>query len=136
MKIPEIRQNIPTLERKRAEPAGGSKTEVPRLPANDTEEIDKPGPTTKSAMEPAAVPPLIDFQPSGVRNDFSAKYRRAEMAIEGTIYRLAQMQLALQDPGGDSEGVIAAPGNNLLQHSADELAALAHIESVKFRKGD
>jgi hypothetical protein len=136
MKISEIKHYTPALELRKAKPAGGSQDEVVRPPAEKVAETGESNRETKSAPELPSDPSLTDLQPFGVRNDFSAQYRRAELALEGTIYRLAKMQSALQDSAGDSEGVTALPGNIHLQQTADKLSMLAHIESVKFRKGD
>jgi hypothetical protein len=135
MKISEIKHYAPALELRKAKPAGGSQDEAISTLVEKTTETGKSNREAKSATELPADPSLMDLQPFGVHNDFSAQYRRAELAVEGTIYRLAKMQSALQDSAGDSEGATALPGNIHLQQTADKLATLAHIESVKFRKG-
>jgi hypothetical protein len=136
MKISAIEHCAPILGPTKAKPAGRSQDEAARIPAVETREAGEPSGEIKNAEEPAAALPIADFQPSGVHNDFSAKYRRAELALEGTIYRLAKQQLALQDSGEDAGGVTDLPSNANLQQTADQLAMLAHIESVSFRNGD
>jgi len=136
MKISNVSYYTPTLEPRKEKSAAASQDELIPAPAEKTAEIGESNQEIKSARELPADPSLMDLQPFGVHNDFSAKFRRAELAVEGTIYRLAKLQSALRDSKGDSEGVTALPGNNNLQQTADELAALAHIESVKFRKGN
>jgi hypothetical protein len=136
MRISEIRHTTPALELKKAKPAGGSQEEVVRAPVEKSPSGGDSNRQIKNAPELPADPALLDLQPLGVRSDFSAKYRRAEIAIEGTIYRLTRFQSALQEPGGDSDGVAALPDNIHLQQTADRLAMLAHIESVKYRKGN
>lgn len=133
MKISEIKDSDPAMGLRSAKPARGSQEEVTRVPAEGRVETGEPDGTSNNAAEPAATPPLLDFQPSGVRNDFSSKYRRAALALEGAIYRVEQSQVVLLSSGEASDGVIALPENSNLQQTADGLAMLAHIESVKFR---
>lgn len=136
MKISAVKDYAAALELRKEEPAGGSQNAVICAPAEETTETGEPDQAIKSATEPAAVPPLMDFQLSGVRNDFSSKYRRAELALEGTIYRLTQTQSALLNSSEEPGELVALPGNSNLQQTADHLAALAHAESVKFKKGN
>lgn len=136
MKISEIKGYVPASELRTAKPAGGSQQgEVTPLSAERTLETAESEREVKEAREPSAMPPLMDFQLDGVRNDFSGKYRRAALALEGTIYRLEQSQLALVNSSDDAEGAIALPENSNLQQTANGLAMLAHFESVKFKTG-
>lgn len=135
MKIQEVSHPIPGTAPREARRAGVSQGMENLAPAEESVGPAGFRSEIKAATEPIAAAPLLDFPPQGVRNDFSGKYRRAQLAVEGAIYRLKQSQLALQTEGGESEGVTSLPENCNLQQTADEFAMLAHIESVRFRRG-
>jgi hypothetical protein len=134
MRISEIKHTTPALELKKASPTGGSQGEVGQAPVERSPGNDDSNREIRNAPELPADPALMDLQPLRVHNDFSAKYRRAELALEGTIYRLAKLQSALLEGAQDCEGSIALPENTHLQQTADRMAMLAHIESVRFKK--
>lgn len=155
MKITDIKQCNTGLELQKAKAAEGSPSEFNRLLAEESEKIG--GEATKAidgSLELEVLPPVVDFSLSPVQNDFSGVYQQAELAVEGAIYRLEQLQMALQAPGGGLKNVGAAiddlstgaeglqqtvaslPETHLLRQLADELSVMAHVESVKYRRGD
>lgn len=136
MKISESKHYAPALELRAAKPAAGAQDPPAPVLADKTDGTGESDRETKGAPEPMAAPPLMDFQLAGVRNDFSSKYHRAALALEGSIYRLAQSQSALLNSSEEPGELIALPENSNLQQTADGLAMLAHLESVKFKEGD
>ena len=154
MKILEINQCNPGSELKRTKPADRSPGEFTRLLTEESEKMGETIREVRSGMEPVALPSVMDFRSAGVGRDFSEEYRRAELGVERTINRLADLQSALQDPKGGLKAVDAAigdlsasagemqesvaglPENHLLRQIADELSILAHVESIKYRRGD
>jgi hypothetical protein len=154
MKISEIKESKSGMELRSTKPAEESADMFARLLAEESGKIGESTGATKSCAELAAVPPLVDIKLSGVQNDFSDKYHQAALAIEGTIDRLEKLQSALQDPKGGLKNIAAAvdnlsigagelqqsvatlPANHLLRQMADELNVLAHVEEVKFKRGD
>jgi hypothetical protein len=134
MRISGINYSSPAQELNQAKRAKESQGEAVHGPVEKPTDPGDSKKEIKSAPELPADPALMDLQPLRVHNDFSAKYRRAELAVEGTIYRLAKLQSALLDGAQDSEGSVALPENTHLQQTADRMAMLAHIESVKFKK--
>jgi hypothetical protein len=154
MRIPEIRQGNSGLEVKTEKPGDGSPNEFSRLLSEESGKIDASATEVKSGTELEALTSLVKIGLAGVQNDFSEDYRKTELAVEGTISRLEKLQLALQEPKeglkkveaaiGDlstgaeelQQNVVSLPENHPLRQMADELAVLAHVESVKYRRGD
>ena len=134
MKISEIKGYAPALEQRMAKPAAAAQDPVVPVPAGKSAEAGEPERTTHAVTGPTAAPPLMDFQLSGVRNDFSGKYRQAALALEGSIYRLVQSQSALLAASEGSGEVVDLPENITLQQTADSLMARANLESARFRK--
>ena len=154
MKITEIKQCNNGLELQKAKAAERSPSEFNRLLAAESEKIGGTSKAVEGGTELAGLPPVMGFSLSPVQNDFSDTYQQAELAVEGAIYRLEQLQMALQAPSGGLKNVGAAiddlcvgaeglqqtvaslPETHLLRQLADELSVMAHVESVKYRRGD
>ena len=154
MKITEIKQCNTGLELQKAKPADGSPSEFNRLLAEESGKVGEAAKAVEGGTELGALPPLVRFQLSPVQNDFSDEYQKAELAVEGAIYRLEQLQMALQDSHGGLKNVASAigdlctgaeglqksvaslPESHFLRQMADELSVMAHVESVKYRRGD
>jgi len=154
MRIPEIRQGNSGSEVKTEKPGDVSPKGFSRILSEESGKIDASAPEVKSGTELEALTSLVKIGLAGVQNDFSEDYRQAELAVEGTISRLEKLQLALQDPNGSlknveaaigdlstgaeelQQNVVSLPENHFLRQTADELAVLAHVESVKFQRGD
>lgn len=134
MKISELKGYVSALEQRTAKAAAGAQDPMGPVPADKSVEAGEPERITHAVTGPTAAPPLMDFQLSGVRNDFSGKYRQAALALEGTIYRLVQSQSALLAASVDSGEVVDLPENITLQQTADSLMARANLESARFRK--
>lgn len=154
MKISEIKQATIDQELQKAKPTEDAPAEFGRLLAEEAGKITGTAGALNSGTELEALSSVVPFQLTPVLNDFSNEYNQAELAVEGAISRMEQLQLALQDPTGGLKQVAAAvddltagaeevqesvaslPENHQLRQMADELAVLAHVESVKFRRGD
>jgi hypothetical protein len=154
MKISEIKQCDPGSEPKPAKTADGHPGEFSRLLAEESEKMGETIRGAESGMERMTLPSIADFRLAAVRDDFSQNCRTAELAVEGTIDRLEELQLALQDPKGGLKNVAAAiggltsaatelqdrvtslPQNHPLRQMANELSVLACVESVKYKRGD
>jgi len=154
MKILEIKPCDPGSEPKPAKPADGRPGEFSRLLAEESEKMGEAVRGAESGMELMTLPSIVDFRLSAVRNDFSEESRTAELAVEGTLDRLEELQSALQDPKGGLKHVATAigdltsaaaelqgrvtglPQDHPLRQMADELSVLACVESVKYRRGD
>jgi hypothetical protein len=154
MKITEIKQCNSGLELQKAKLADGSPSEFNRLLAEESGKVGEAARAVDGGTELGALSPLARFHLSPVQNDFSDQYQKAELAVEGAIYRLEQLQMALQDPQGGLKNVASAigdlctgaeglqqsvaslPEGHFLRQMADELAVMAHVESVKYRRGD
>jgi hypothetical protein len=154
MKISEINQCNPGSEPRKTKPPDGASSEFTRLLAEETERMGQTISEVRSGIEPLAIPSVIDFRPAALQSEFSEEYRRAELAVEGTINQLEKLQLALEDPKEGLETVAASigdlsasagalqeratvlPADHPLRQMADELSVLAHVESIKYRRGD
>jgi hypothetical protein len=154
MKISEIKSCIAGSELKKAKPAEGSPGEFSRLLAEESGKTGEAIGGVGSGMEPVALPSAGSFLPAGLGKDFSGGYLKVDRDLEGCINRLEKLQLALQNPKGDLKSIEAAindlnvsavglqesvadlPEKHLLRRMADELSILAHVESIKYRRGD
>jgi len=154
MKISEIKQCNLGSEPKKTKPTDTPPGEFTRLLEEESEKMGETVREVRSGMEPVALPSVMDFRPAAVQRHFSEEYRKAELAVEGTINRLEKLQLALQDSKGGlktvaasigdlsasagelQESVTGLPADHPLRQMADELSVLAHVESIKHRRGD
>lgn len=154
MKISEINQGNPGCEPRKTKPSDGASSEFTRFLAEESEKMGETISEVRNGMEPVALPSAMDFRPAAVRSDFSEEYRKAELAVEGTINQLEKLQLALEDPKEGLRAVAASigdlsasaeelqerttglPADHPLRPMADELSVLAHVEAIKFRRGD
>jgi len=154
MKISEIKQCDASLELRKEKLSKESSCAFDRLLAEESEKIGEASGALRGGTELGALLSTARFSLSPVQNDFSNEYQQAELAVEGAIYRLEQLQAALQDSSGGLKNVASAigdlcasaeglqqsvaslPETHLLRQMADELAVMAHVESVKYRRGD
>jgi hypothetical protein len=154
MKISEITQCKVGQELQKAKAAEDAPTEFNRLLAEEAAKTEGTTGETNRGTPLAALASVTPFHLGPVLNDFSDDYRKAELAVEGTINRMEKLQSALQDSTGSlkqvqaavtelvagaedlQQSVVALPENHQLRQMADELTVLAHVESVKYRRGD
>lgn len=154
MKISQINQGAVDQELQKTKPTGDGPMAFDRLLAEEAGKIGGTTGETNRGAELEALSAVVPFQLESVLNDFSDEYQEAELAVEGAIERMEKLQMALQDPSGSLKSVAAAvdeltagaeelhqsvaslPENHQLRQIADELAVLAHVESVKYRRGD
>lgn len=154
MKINEIKQCSIGQELPKTKAAEGGPGEFNRVLAEESEKMGDAAKSVEGGAELDALLPVMRFSLAAVRNDFSDVYQQAELAVEGAIYRLEQLQMALQHPGGGlrnvgvaiddlcsgaeglQQSVASLPHTHLLRQMADELSVLAHVETVKYRRGD
>lgn len=154
MKISEVQRGTVGQEVQKAKPARETPAEFGRLLAEEAGKITGAAGEISRGPELGTLSSAMPLQLVSVRNDFSNEYRQASLAVEGAIYRMEQLQAALQDPGGGLKQVGAAiddlaagaqalgqsvaslPENHQLRQLADELAVLSHVETVKYRRGD
>jgi hypothetical protein len=154
MKISEIKQCDLGQELQQAKPSESASAEFNRLLAEETGKLSETAGAVGGGTQLGALSSVMPFQLAPVLNDFSDDYQQAELAVEGAIYRIESLQSALQNPGAGLRSVGAAidgltagvgelqqkvaclPENHLLRQMADELAVMAHVESVKYRRGD
>lgn len=156
MKISEITQGTIGQQEQKTKATETVPTEFDRLLIEEAGKIMAE--TAQVQAEPGtelgALSSVVPFQLHPMLNDFSDEYQQAELAVEGALQRMERLQLALQDPTGTLRSVGAAvddlragaeelqqsvaslPENHQLRQMADELAVLAHVESVKYRRGD
>lgn len=154
MKISEITQGTLGQQVQKAKPNETVPMEFDRLLTEEAGKIMAEAAEAEPGTELDALSSVMPFQLTPALNDFSDEYQKAELAVEGAIYRMEKLQVALQDPAGGLKNVEAAiddltagaeelqqsvaslPENHQLRQMADELAVLAHVESVKYRRGD
>jgi hypothetical protein len=154
MKISEIKQCDIGRELQQTKPNESASAEFNRLLTEETGKLAEAAGPIGGVAQLGALTSVTPFQLAPVLNDFSDYYQQAELAVEGAIYRMESLQSALQNPGTGLKSVGAAvddltaevgelqqkvaclPENHLLRQMADELAVLAHVESVKYRRGD
>jgi hypothetical protein len=154
MKISEIKHCGTDSELKKTKQAEGTPGEFTRLLAEESEKMGETVGGVGSGMQPVSIASVGDYLPLGVGRGYSDEYHRAEFGVEGTINRLEKLQLALQDSKGGlksvesaigdlavgagelQESVASLPEKHLLRQMADELSILAHVESIKYRRGD
>jgi hypothetical protein len=154
MKISQIKPCSTDSDLKKTKQIEETPGDFTRLLAEESEKMFKTTESLGGGMQPVSLPSVGNYLPLGVERGFSDEYHRVALDVEGTINRLETLQFALQDPKGGMKSVKAAigdlaasagelqesvtglPETHPLRRIAEELSILAHVESIKYKRGD